>query len=255
MPEIVSLEVDPMQVRKGDLVDDATSADLLGGKTVYQHGHMVESTKTGQANTVIETTGGKIVIRNTGTVIVRREQPTQAELDAKAEEMLDAMRADVIDRVNKFVAGAARARTAAVEKIAAAQRTDHWDMDAFLSANAQVKVAQLVGELMDRARDQKLHVHEGDCNHVSTPEGYRCTIETRPTTEWDGVVHVFKVLTRQLMETATRRRVLSRSTSLTSNIMEDLEAEVLANFFGEFRYGLAVGKLGLTSPYTVGADF
>lgn len=83
MPEIVSLELDPMAVKVGDHVDDATSADVLGGKTVYPHGHMVTSTKTGQANTVLETTGGKIVIRNTGIVIVRREQPTEAETAAR----------------------------------------------------------------------------------------------------------------------------------------------------------------------------
>lgn len=257
MPEITTLTVDPMQVRKGDHLDDATSADVVTGKTIYTNGHMVTEVKVGPSNTTLETTGGRVMIKNTGSAIIRREVPTEADRQAKELEMLEVMREDVVERVNKYAAGAARHRKAAAEKIAAADYTDHWAMDEFLAANAAVRVAGIVENIMDRARDQKLHIHEGECTMECNEESGRleCTITGRPTTEWDGVVQVFAVLTRRLMETATQRRVLSRSTSLTSNVMEDLEAEQLAHFFQEFRYGLAIGKLGLTSPYTVGADF
>ena len=257
MPEITTLTVDPMAVKQGDLLDDATSADLVTGKTVYQNGHTVTAVKVGPTNTTLETTGGRVMIKNTGSAIIRREVPTQADRDAKEQEMLEAMREDVINRVNKYAEAGARFRAKAVEALAAESVSRYSTVDDFLSANAQAKIGGLVAELMDRAREQRLHLHEGDCDTQLDPTDnrMRCVIPGRETTEWDGVVHVFKVLTRQLMETATRRRVLSRSTSLTSNLQEDLEAEALANFFGEFRYGLAVGKLGLTSPYTVGADF
>jgi hypothetical protein len=254
MPEITTLTVDPMQVKKGDLLDDATSADLVTGKTVYQNGHMITEVKVGPTNTTLETTGGRVMIKNTGSAIIRREVETAADKEAKKQAMLAELRVDLTRKVNRWVTAATKDRAEAVERMAGSQLSDHWDMDKFLAANSRVKIAGTIENIMNRARDQKLHVHEGECNHERTDEGYRCTIEGRPTTEWDGVQTVFKALTRQLLETASGRRVLSRSTSLTANLMEDLEAEALADFFKDFRYELA-RDLHLVSPFTAGLDF
>lgn len=112
---------------------------------------------------------------------------------------------------------------------------DHWTLDKQLTAYATYDVVrQYVTPQWLSFVDETYHVHEGE--HKWEGEDHKCTVPSDVLTEYQMAVRIVESLINAVTSAAMGRRVLSRSTSLTSNLCEDLRAEALASLIKTIRY-------------------
>lgn len=138
---------------------------------------------------------------------VVREEETQEEKDAKRRTYYLGR---LHDQTNTWLADPARELEAKIAKNREAEYVElagHWEFDQFLTAQAFYKIARSVMYDFDRIRDNE-----------KLPVAWRADEDEILITAWANW-YLRNVLDRR----SSSRNPLSRSTSITSNLFEDLD--------------------------------
>lgn len=122
---------------------------------------------------------------------------------------------------------------------------DHWVLDGLLQAWAIADLASIVRTQIERIDTGTYHMHPGECKYTErTDHGTRCVI-AKSFTEFEAFAELVKGVGEQLVSMTMQSRVLSRSTSVTSNLCEDLKVNAHVKFIESFRWDNAYLGLGL----------
>ena len=127
---------------------------------------------------------------------------------------------------------------------------DHYVADLLLSAWAVMDLAREIDAVFASAADGTFHLHEGEHVNKLTDEGnYVCTVPN-DYDDYAVAVHIVNRLANRLTTRAMSTRVLSRSTSVTMNLCEDLETQALAIFLRSMQYSTSgLPEVKLPSQY------
>lgn len=166
-------------------------------------------------------------------------EDTQEEKAAKAEETR------LIHR-DLFTKAVRALHDESLKKLEAAENTraerieagwgmlDYSTLDRQLSAYAHHDVTRTIAFQWSEFDDGKVHVHEGDHKYTDG----KCTIPSDELTEFDMAVRIVKNLHRVVVKGAYQMRVLSRSTSITSNLADDLVQQARAEIISSLRWNI-----------------
>lgn len=185
-----------------DTTSELRKGDLLGGQ-------VIESIKVGPKWTEVRDANGKLIIRcSSNTKIdVQRWVKTEAELEAEKAKMqaeyLARREETFSEKITHAVSGASF--DAAVAEYA--KYPDYSRLTTMMEAAALKKAAESV-----------LHIVE----HTAKPE-----TEAEPMTFIDAITHIFN----RANENRFPRSPLNRSTSTTSNLIEDLDRWAIEETF------------------------
>lgn len=182
--------------------------------------------------------------RLTDMLEVGVEELTEEELAEKAAEDLAFRKECFVETVKSFVTDAEKKLAKANERQAERQAggwglLDHWVLDNLLEAWAHYDLSREVKAVFDSAADGTFHLHAGECDYTWTEGetgGARTCKIPNDYDEYAVSVHIANRMIHRLTAKAMGMRVLSRSTSLTSNLAEDLQMAAVAAFINSLQY-------------------
>jgi hypothetical protein len=209
MPETVTLTVPATKVVRGDAIVGAEDAPI-SGRSIVNRGELVTWITRGSKNITFETAAGRIVVAETTVVSVTREQAT-------AEETAAAERAYAIRGLRRLVADFQADPTtklrATLESFDPATSygapVSYSALDGFLAAQAKFTVGAAIRETLKRVATWERHADEDEDQQL---------------------VSAVAIFTRRAQRRSHIQNPLSRSTSVTSNLLEDLDAWAVAEF-------------------------
>lgn len=229
----------------------------------YLFGQKVVSTKPKLKKTIItlaEPVDGKTEweFRFTDMLEVGVEELTEEELAAREVENLAERKRFFVLQVKKFVTDA-KASLEKAEAMQAERREkgwgllDHYVMDHLLSAWSEGDVAREIDAVFSSAADGTFHLHEGECDYTWTEGesgGSRsCKIKS-VYDDYAVAVHITNRMIHRLTAFALQMRVLSRSTSITSNLCDDMKVTAVASFVNSLQYAAhGLAEVQLPSRY------
>lgn len=175
-------------------------------------------------------TSGEVVknLELTGTAIVERIVQTEEEKAAERREAL----LWAIDRAEKDAAeDLAEQQQKVATLLAAGERLDHWKLESLLKAQATAAIWMKVAHVhLIHARRTSEEVEE-----MKARWGGLHDDEVRGTmTRLEAFDRVVEITRTWLVE---QHAFLNRSTSVTSNLMEDVERQAAADFLRHHSYG------------------
>lgn len=117
-------------------------------------------------------------------------------------------------------------------------RLDHWTIEQELNAWAEYDIAREIGYLWERFDKGEVHNHGDEkCDFTERTEaGYRCVKESIPFTEREAAERIYRNQLKILLRSAINRRVRSRSTSVLSNLCDDLRDEARGNIIDGLKW-------------------
>lgn len=204
--------VRPTRVKKGDTLQQVEPDVIVSGKTIATRTPTVTDTKTGDKNVTFETDLGRLIvdgsIENGETVVISREVRTAAY---RREQHVRRLR----ERLESFVGGEARA-IEAFEQYA--------EKNGFVYALSWGHAGDPVeARVKERYATDILHAVDRDDN---------------PMDIFDACDAARELATKELMSKAGR--AASRSTSVWSNLIEDIERATLVDMV-DSRMGWLMG--------------
>lgn len=213
MPHIVTREVKANEVRKGDFVL-GSDVPPVAGRSIVNNGELVIDRKRGTKNVTIETTGGNITVHADAGITIQREEQTDEEKQADRDRFDMLQLRKLVDDWASDPTAKIRAQLDKFQHGTHSEALSHWDVDQFLASQAQYKVGVAIQVMTERF-----------ANHERFAD----------LTEDERLVTAAAIFIDE--DRSYNRNPLSRSTSITSNIFEDLDTWAKAEFLDKLRWG------------------
>lgn len=222
----------------------------------YVFGEKVLSTKPARVNTVItleKPVDNKTVwtFRLTDMLEVGVEELTEEEKAARKLEHKRESERHFVREVKSWAKSATNA-LAEFEKTRAKRLADGWGMLDYSTIQTQLEVASRydlareINAIFASAADGTFHHHPGqECDYTErTDSGRRCVIASSYT-DLDVAKQIVHRQQHFLTNRVMRMRTLSRSTSVISNLCEDMQMQAAVDFLTSLRYA-SYGVDGIT---------